>query len=132
MFVLALGQLLFALTDGQVIHLVGAVAFFTHLAVHHGIRKATNVTGGGEHCLMGEDGAVHADDVIALLDVFAPPVILEVAFQLGTERAVVPAAVEAAVEFSGLEDESFAFTKRYDFFHSFRVGMSALCHGEGD
>ena len=84
MLVLALGELLFTLTHGQVIYLVSTVTLFTYLAVNHGIGKAADVSRGCEHGLMGEDRSIHADDVITLLDVFTPPVILKVALKFGS------------------------------------------------
>lgn len=42
---------------------------------------------------MGEDGAIESEDVITLLDIFAPPEFFEVSFHLGSEWAVVPATV---------------------------------------
>ncbi len=130
-FVCALGESCFFLTHRDVFKLIGAVAFFTNFTVYHWIRKPADVAGGGQHGLVGEDGAVHADDVIALLDVFAPPDFFEVAFELGAEWAVVPASVQASVEFGRLEDEPFAFAERDDFFHSFGIGMCAFGHGGG-
>lgn len=108
--------------------LVGAEAGLGEEAVAHGIGESADVTGSGEDGLVGEDGAVEAEDVIALLDVFTPPEFLEVAFHLGAERAVVPAAIESAVEFCGLENEAFAFAEGNDFFHAGGVGLIFVGH----
>ena len=47
--------------------------------------------------LVGEDGAIESENVIALLNVLAPPVVFDIFLQVSTERAVIPASVEAAV-----------------------------------
>jgi hypothetical protein len=51
---------------------------------------------------MVQDRTVHAEDIIAFLNVLAPPEVLEVAFQFRTQGTVIPASVETAVEFGGL------------------------------
>ena len=105
----------------MVADLVGAEAGFAGAAIDHRIREPADVTGGFEGFLVGEDGAVEADDVIAFAHVFAPPVVFEVALQLGAERAVVPAAVESTVDFSGLEDEAAALAQADNLLHFFGV-----------
>ena len=60
-----------------------------------------------------DDRAVEADhaDLLAVrarrrvADHVLPPGVLDVPLQLDAERAVVPEAVDAAVDFAGLEDE---------------------------
>src|SRR5690606_38636332 len=70
------------------------------------------------------------DDVVALLDVLPPPVFLEVALQLGPERTVVPAAVEAAVDLRRLKDETAPLAQADDFFHQGGVFLGGgVAHG---
>jgi hypothetical protein len=59
---------------------------------------------------------------------FAPPIFLEVAFQLRAERAVVPATVEAAVDFAGLENKAAAFAQGDDFLHAGGIGDVFVGH----
>ena len=86
--------------------LVGAEAGVGKQAIAHRIAEAADVAGGLEHLFHRQNRAIHAEDVVAFLNGLAPPVVLEVAFQLGSERAVVPAAVEASVEFARLENKA--------------------------
>ncbi len=79
--------------------MVGAEASLGEKAVAHGVRESADVSGSGEDGLVSEDGSVEAEDVVSFLDVFAPPVVFEVLFEFGSEGAIVPASVEAAVEF---------------------------------
>lgn len=115
--------------SGLWVDLVSPEAGFGEQAVAHGIGKPAHVSGSSEDGLMIEDGAVHPQNIVTFLDVFTPPVVLEVSLQLGTERAVVPATVETAVEFGGLEDETFAFAQGDDGLHA--VGISVLFIGHG-
>jgi len=117
--------LFLALRRGDV---VGAEAALAGLAVDHRIRETANVAGSDQHLLHREDGTVQAENVIALLDRLAPPVILEVALQFDAERAVVPTTVEPPVEFTGLEDEALALAKTDNLLHRF-FGFDVLGHG---
>src|SRR5436309_15011211 len=54
-----------------------------------------------------------------------PPIILEVAFQFDAKRSVIPGAVEAAVNFARLENESAPLTQAGDLFHV-RHGTDSL------
>ena len=111
-------------------NLVGAEAGFRKQAIAHRIAETADVAGGNEHLLHRQNRAVHAEHVVAFLHGLAPPEVLEVAFQLGAERAVIPAAVEAAVEFAGLENEAAAFAQRNDFLHAGGIGDVFVGHGD--
>ena len=100
-------------------------------AIDHRVRESADVPGGLEDVLVGEDRAVEADDVVALVYMFAPPVVFEVALQLGAERPVVPAAVESAVDLGGLEDEAAAFAQAHDLLHFLGVFGSFGIFGHG-
>ena len=121
--------------SGEMIHrsilrfdLVGAQACVGKQAIAHRIAEAADVAGGLQHLFHGQDRTVHAEDVITFLHGLAPPVVLEVAFQFGSERAVVPAAVEASVKFSRLENKASAFAEGDDFLHPHRVRNILVCH----
>ena len=50
-------------------------------------------------------------------DHVAPPGFLDVPLQLDAQRAVVPEAVEAAVDFARLKEKAAPFAQRDQFFH---------------
>jgi hypothetical protein len=109
--------------------LVGAQACFREEAITHWIRESTNVSRGSQDGLMSENGSIKSEDVIAFHYVFSPPQIFEVPFDLSAKRAVVPASVQAAVDFGGLKDESFAFAQGNNFFHAIGIGLVFIGHG---
>ena len=80
--------------------------------------------------LHGEDGAVESEHVVAFLHGFTPPEVFEVAFEFCAERAVIPAAIESAVEFSSLKNEAAAFAQRYDFLHAGGIGDVFVSHND--
>ena len=108
--------------------LVGTQALLGQQAVAERVREAADVPGSHEHRIVREDGAVHTHDIGPLLHVDAPPVILEVALQLRTEGTVIPATVQAAVDFRRLKDETLALAKADDFLHFFRIRLCTICH----
>lgn len=107
---------------------VGTIATFTGFAVDHGIGESAHVAGCGENGLVSEDGAVHAEDVVALLHVATPPNFFDVTLEFGTEGTHVPASIEAAVEFARLEDEALALAEGHDFFHADGIGLVFVGH----
>ena len=64
-----------------------------------------------------DDRRIERDDVVAQLDRLAPPRVFDVALEHGAQRAVVPKAVDAAVDLARLEDEAPALRKRGDLVH---------------
>src|SRR5437870_487868 len=72
-----------------------------------------------------DDRAIDADhgDLLAvgawrrIADHVVPPGVLDVLFQFDAERAVVPEAVDAAVDFARLEDEAAPFAQGDEFVH---------------
>lgn len=78
---------------------------------------------------MSKDRSIEAEDVVAFLDVFTPPEFFEVSFHLGSEGAVVPATVQAAVDFGRLKNESFAFAQGDDLLHAGGIGLVFVGHG---
>src|SRR5204863_3913043 len=77
---------------------------------------------------MHDDAGFEAGDVVARLGEAAPPVVFDVAFELGAERAVVPEAIDAAVDFGGLKDEPAPFAEGNNLFHA--VSALARVHRE--
>ena len=66
-------------------------------------------------CMMMEASSPTTSSRSWVID--APPGVLDVALQLGAERAVIPEAVEAAVDFRRLENEPAPLAERNDLFH---------------
>ena len=87
------------------------------LAVDQRVGEAGDVARGLPDARVHEDRAVDADDVVARLHHVAPPGVLDVALELDAERAVVPAARQAAVDLARLEDEAAPLGEVHDLFH---------------
>src|ERR1041384_8198662 len=66
---------------------------------------------------MHDDRRFEADDVVAEADHGAPPGVLDVALEFGAERAIIPKAIDAAVDLRRREDEPAPFAQRHDLFH---------------
>src|SRR5438552_2354530 len=79
---------------------------------------------------MGDDRAVDADDIGAAAHDVVPPRVFDVAFQFGAGGAVVPKAVDAAVDFRRLKNEPPSLAQRDDFFH--QVWDRLLHHSRAD
>ena len=98
--------------------LIGTEAAFASFAIDHGIGEggfvATSLPDGATH----QDGAVHADDIVALLGHGFPPVVFQVPFESDSQGPVVPCAVQSSVDLGGWEDKAPAFAESHDFFHS--------------
>ena len=90
----------------RVVEVVGAVALAAGRALGERVREVVGVPAGDPHLRVLDDGAVEADDVVALVDHRAPPGLLDVALEFDAERAVVPTGADAAVDFAGGEDEA--------------------------
>ena len=93
------------------IDLVGAETFLGQQAIDHRIGKSGGVAAGLPDFGVHDDGGLQADDIIAPLGHDAPPVILDVALEFRAQRAVIPKAVDAAVNFGGLENKPLRLHK---------------------
>src|SRR5438876_7381394 len=85
--------------------LVRSVAFACQQAIHHGVTEGAGVAASFPDFRVHDDGGFEADNVPAVLGHAAPPEILHVALEFGTERAVVPESINAAVNLRRLENE---------------------------
>ncbi len=98
--------------------LIGAEAALAGFTIDHGIGEggfvATCFPDGATH----QDGAVHADDIVALLGHGFPPVVFQVSFESNSEGPIIPGAVQSPIDLGGWEDKTPAFAKGHDFFHS--------------
>ena len=97
--------------------MVGAEPFLAVFAVDKRVGKTGQMAGSFPYLRVHEDGGVEAHDVAAAVHHGAPPRLLDVALELDAERAVVPAAVEAAVNFARLEDKTAPLAQAYDGAH---------------
>ena len=99
--------------------------FFTPFTCAHWIAKPTHVAGGFPDTGVHDDGGVDGDDLDGVAigaggragDGVFPPGILEVLFELSAQRAVVPKAVDPAVDFGGLPDKTTSTTECDDVIH---------------
>jgi hypothetical protein len=107
-------------------NLIGAKALLGNFAIHHRVSEAADVAGSFPNFGMHDDGGFEADDVIAAADHVIPPAIADVFAKLDAERAVIPKAVDAAVDFGRLKDKSTSFAQGNDLFH--QVGGIRFSH----
>ena len=117
----------------QSIAVISTEALFGFFVVNHWIIEAADMAGCLPDLWVLDDGGVYGDDgdgfavgaefaVAALHDDIGPPGVAEVFFELGAEWAVVPEAVDSAVDFGCLVDESSAFAEGHDVVHGFDGG----------
>ena len=106
--------------------MVGADALVGERALSHHVGKGIDMPAGLPDRGMHDDRGVEADDVIAVARHGAPPGVAQISLQLGTQRAVVPEAADAAVDFRGLEDKASALAEADDLLHA---GIMCWCGG---
>ena len=105
------------MTPALRLDLIRAEALLRHEAIDHRIAERVHMSRRLPDRRVHDDGRVEADDVFAFARHRAPPGVAQVALQLRAERAVVPEAVDAAVDFRALEDEAAPLAQRHDLFH---------------
>ena len=66
---------------------------------------------------MHDNGSIQADYVVAHFGHAFPPKILNIPFELSSERTVIPEAVKPPVNFTRLKNESASFAKTNNFLH---------------
>ena len=86
--------------------LVCTKALLGDFAIHHRVGEPAHVAGRFPNLRVHDDGGFQADDIIAAADHVIPPSVADVFFQLDAQRAVIPEAVDAAVDFRRLKNES--------------------------
>ena len=105
--------------------MIRAISRLALATIDHRIIESANVARCFPDFWIHDDRAVDADDVngfavwsgrIAAHNIF-PPCVLEIALQLGAEGTVIPEAVDAAINFGTLKDESAAATESDNFIH---------------
>ena len=85
-------------------------AAFPHLRVHDDRAvEAGHFIGGG--CTGGDGQFVVPGDHVL------PPGVLDIPLEFDAQRPVIPEAVQAAVDFARLKQESSPFAERDEFFH---------------
>src|SRR5581483_6556524 len=109
------------------VDLIGPEATLAIEAFHHRVFEVLQMARGLPDARAAENAGVEADDVGARVDEVAPPCLLDVVPQLDAERAVVPHAVEAAVDLAAGEDEAAALAERHKLLHE-GGGGSLLRH----
>ena len=98
-------------------------------AIDHLVDEQIVMPGALPHLRVHDDRAIQPDhlerlrsagqhgQIVVAGDHVAPPRFLDVALQLDAQRAVIPKAVQAAVDFARLKDEAPPFAQRDKFFH---------------
>jgi hypothetical protein len=66
---------------------------------------------------MLQDGTIEPDDIGALLHHVAPPCFLDVALQLGAERAVIVGGTQPAIDVAGWKNKPTPLAQVDDFLH---------------
>ena len=108
--------------NSQMIRAITRLALAT---VNHRIVESADVPRCFPDFWIHDDRAVDADDVngfavwsrrIAAHNIF-PPCVFEIALQFGAKRTVIPEAVDAAINFGTLKDESAAAAECDNFIH---------------
>ena len=105
------------------IDVVGAEALLGQQAVRHRVAEGIDMAGSLPDGRMHDDGRIDADDVFTFAGHGVPPGGAQVALELRTQRAVVPEAADAAVDFAALIDEAAALAEGDDFLHERELGF---------
>ena len=105
------------LRAGRVLEVVGAEALAAGPAVDHRVAEAAEVAGGLPDLRVLEDRRVEGDDVVALGQHRAPPLVLDVVLEQHAVVAVVVGGAESAVDLGGGENEAPALGQGDDFVH---------------
>ena len=79
------------------VNLVGAVALLGFAAIDHRVAEPADVSRRFPDLGIHDDRAIETDHVVSHHHVIAPPCVLDVSLEFHSKRAVVPEAVEAAV-----------------------------------
>ena len=77
---------------------------------------------------MHEDRRIDAFDIFAVAH-GAPPAFFHIPLQLNAERSVVPARIDAAVDFARRKDKSAALGQRHEVGHVLEISHHARCFG---
>ena len=64
-----------------------------------------------------DNRGIESDDIFAVASHRAPPGVAQIALQLGAEWAVIPEAIDAAVDLGALENEAAPLAQGYDLLH---------------
>src|SRR5208337_838374 len=102
---------------GEDVKLVGAVPFLGVLAVDHRVAESSHVARGFPDSRIHDDRAIEPNDVVAHLDVVAPPGLFDIPLQFDAERTVVPEAVDSAIDLARGEDEPSTLAQRDQLVH---------------
>ena len=86
----------------------------TGLAINQRVCETFDVAASPPYVRVHKDGGVETNHIVSTPDERAPPVLLDIALEFHTQRAVVPRAGETAVDFAALEYEAPALAERYN------------------
>ena len=81
------------------------------------IGEGLGVTGGFPDGGIHNDGGVQPDYIVSLVDHRFPPLFFDIVFELDSQRAIVPEALQTSVDFGARVHKSPSFTQANDFVH---------------
>src|SRR5690606_13887841 len=97
--------------------MIGAEALLRDQAIDERIGEAREMTRSLPHLRVHDDRCVETDDVLALVDHRAPPLVHDVALELDAERSVVISAPEPSIDLARLKHEASLFRDRDHLLH---------------
>ena len=101
--------------------LVGPVAAFCFTTVEHGVFKVTHVAGGFPDTRVHDDGAIKSNNIFSELCHRFPPAGFNISLHFNPERAVIPEAINAAVDFGRLKNKTAPFAETYERIHRYFI-----------
>ena len=98
-------------------HLIGAKPLLAEFTIHHRIAEPGDVARSLPHPWVHQNGGVEPLDVIAVPGHAPPPPRLDIVLQLDAERPIVPATVNAPIDFARRENEATTLAERHKLVH---------------
>src|SRR5262249_14407264 len=99
------------------LNLIGPEPFLGEEAITHRIAKGIDMAGCPPDLWMHDDGRIQACHIVTHPNHGTPPKVLDVAFQFGPKRTVIPKTVDAPVDFRRLKNKAASLAQRHNFLH---------------
>jgi hypothetical protein len=97
---------------------VCAESSLTGFTIDERVNKAFNVARRFPSARVHENRSIQSLDVVAIRHRF-PPGILDVEFEFNSERTIIPARADPAINFRRRENKSSSLAERYEFLKAF-------------
>ena len=106
----------------KMIHACAGIALFAH---GDQVGELVGVSGRLPHHRVHQNRAVQADHIVPHLNHGFPPGIADISLQFRSQRAVIVAGRQSAIDFAGLKDKSPPLTERHNIikFRQFRHNL---------